>query len=136
MKSLKLFSTLAFVLILGTGCAQAVKTTAPTPDMPVMPTVNNANPAMDSVNVSDNQLAIEIKGFAFTPQTATVKVGTQVTWTNKDSAPHTVTADDRSFDSGPLNQGESFTFQFPTGGTFAYTCTIHPSMQATIIVVQ
>ena len=136
MKSLKLLSSLALILILAAGCAPALKTTATTPDMTSMPAAKSSAQSVENGTVFSNQLAIEIKGFAFTPQTATVKVGTQITWTNKDSAPHTVTADDRSFDSGTLNQGESFTFQFTTPGTFAYICTIHPSMQATIIVVQ
>ncbi len=136
MKSLKLLPSLMLILILAVGCSPAVKTTVITPEMTSMPVVNNSAQSADTGTIFSNQLAIEIKGFAFNPQNATVKVGTQVTWTNKDSAPHTVTADYRSFDSGKLNQGESFTFQFSTPGTFAYICTIHPSMQATIIVVQ
>ena len=136
MKSIKLLSSLLLVLMLAAGCAPAAKSALTTPDMTSMPAVKISPPAVEVGPVVDGQLAIEIKGFAFTPQTATVKVGTQITWTNKDSAPHTVTADDRSFDSGTLNQGESFTFQFATPGTFSYICTLHPSMQATIIVVQ
>jgi plastocyanin len=136
MKSIKFFSYLAIIMLLAVGCAPVIKTTAPTSDMSSMPIVNSTGQPNDTGTVFSDQMAIEIKGFAFTPQIATVKVGTQVTWTNKDSAPHTVTADDRSFDSGTLDQGESFTFQFTTPGTFAYICTIHPSMQATIIVVQ
>lgn len=135
MKSLKLLSSLVLVMILAAGCSPVLKTTTTIPEMTSMPAGNYSTQTADTGTVFSNQLSIEIKGFAFTPQNATVKVGTQITWTNKDSAPHTVTADDRSFDSGTLNQGESFTFQFTTPGTFAYICTIHPSMQASIIVV-
>lgn len=39
------------------------------------------------------------------------------------------TADGISF-----NPGDSKTITFPTAGTFTITCTIHPSMQATITV--
>lgn len=136
MKSLKLLFPLVMVMILVAGCSPSAKAPATNPELTNMPAVNNPAPYGDTGAVVSNQLAIEIKGFAFNPQNATVKVGTTVTWTNKDSAPHTVTADDHSFDSGVLDQGQSFTFQFTTPGTYPYTCTNHPSMQATIIVVQ
>ena len=60
--------------------------------------------------------------------------GTTVTWTNSDSTQHTVTADDGSFDSGVLAQGQTFSHTFDTAGTIAYHCTIHPNMQATVTV--
>ena len=41
-----------------------------------------------------------ISVFAFSPATLTVKVGTTVTWTNKDSVPHTITSDSGAFSSG------------------------------------
>jgi plastocyanin len=136
MKSVKLLSSLIAMMILVAGCAPVSKAPSAIPDMTSMPADGYSVPSVNTGTVFSDQLAIDIKGFAFNPQNATVKVGTQVTWTNKDSAPHTVTASDRSFDSGTLNQGQSFTFQFTTPGTFSYACTIHPSMQATIIVVQ
>jgi len=136
MKSIKLLFTLILILIVAAGCSPAVKSNVTTPDMTTKPVVSDTAQAMAGGTVIDGQLAIEISGFAFNPQTATVKVGTQVTWTNKDSATHSIKADDGSFDSGPINQGESFTFQFNTPGTFPYICTVHPSMQGTIIVIQ
>ena len=77
--------------------------------------------------------------FGFNPATITITVGTTVTWTNKTSAPHTVTSDDgTSFDSGNSNpiaaNGGTFSFTFTKAGTFAYHCQIHPFMKATIIV--
>jgi amicyanin len=78
---------------------------------------------------------LEIKDFAFSPSSLTIKVGDKVTWTNQDSAPHTVTADSRGeFDSGRLSQGDTFSYTFDTAGTFDYHCSIHPFMQATVIV--
>ena len=50
------------------------------------------------------------------------------------SAQHTVTADDGSFDGGPLATGATFSQTFSTAGTFSYHCKIHPSMTATITV--
>lgn len=78
--------------------------------------------------------AIEIKNFAFTPKVIEVPVGTTVTWTNLDSVAHTATSDDGTFNSGNLNSGEAYSFEFKTAGTYAYSCSYHPSMQGTINV--
>lgn len=78
--------------------------------------------------------AVEIKDFAFSPATLTVKVGDTVTWTNQDSVGHSATSDDGSFDTGVLAQGESNTVTFTEAGTFNYHCTPHPNMKATVVV--
>jgi plastocyanin len=75
-----------------------------------------------------------IVDFGFNPATLTVKAGTTVTWTNTGSAPHTVTADDGSFDSGSLNGGATFQQTFAKAGTYAYHCKIHHSMTAKVVV--
>lgn len=77
--------------------------------------------------------------FAFSPTTLTIKAGTTVVWKNVTSVAHTVTSDDgKSFDSGTSNpiapQGGTYSFKFATPGTYAYHCTFHPFMKATIIV--
>ena len=77
---------------------------------------------------------IDISGFAFSPSTLTVKAGTTVTWTNKDSVDHTITSDTNVFDSGNMGSGDTFSYTFTTAGTFVYHCTVHPSMVGTIIV--
>ena len=69
-----------------------------------------------------------IKGFAFGPGTVKVKVGDTITWTNDDSAPHTVTAKrGGELDSGNLAQGASFEFKASRAGTIEYFCAIHPT---------
>ncbi len=78
--------------------------------------------------------AVTIQNFAFSPASLEVAVGTTVTWTNQNSAPHTATADDGSFDTGQLAQGQSGSVTFDTAGTFAYFCAIHPNMRGTITV--
>jgi len=92
-----------------------------------------ATPA-DSGDAAMGDSAVDIKGFAFSPASLEVAAGTTVTWTNSDSATHTVTADDGSFDSGDLANGATFSFTFDTAGTFTYHCNIHPNMTATIVV--
>ena len=75
-----------------------------------------------------------IKGFSFQPEVLKVKVGAKVTWTNDDTVAHTVTADTNSFASGNLQPGGSFSFTFTRPGTYAYHCSIHPSMHGSIVV--
>lgn len=82
---------------------------------------------------------VEIKDFAFGPETITVKKGTTVTWTNKDSAGHTVTPDEESdafVGSDMLNQGESYSFTFDQAGTYTYHCQPHPQMTAKVVVTE
>jgi plastocyanin len=78
--------------------------------------------------------AVTIQDFKFSPDAITVPVGATVTWTNADSTQHTVTADDGSFDSGPLDSGATFSQTFATAGTFTYHCNIHSNMTATVTV--
>ena len=78
--------------------------------------------------------AVTIQNMAFSPATLTVKVGDKVTWTNQDSVGHSATADDNSFDTGVIAQGQSGSTTFSKAGTYTYHCKVHPSMTATIIV--
>jgi len=65
----------------------------------------------------------------------TVKAGTTVTWTNTDPGiAHTVTSVDGLFDSGFLNEGDSWSYTFEEVGEFEYLCTPHPWMRAKIVV--
>jgi plastocyanin len=45
-----------------------------------------------------------------------------------------VTADTNSFDSGNLQPAGSFSFTFTRPGTYAYHCSIHPSMHGSVVV--
>src|SRR5215213_5852018 len=77
---------------------------------------------------------IDIRDFAFHPAQTEIAVGTTVTWTNRDTVPHTATATDRTFDSGILDPGKSYSFTFEKAGTFDYACLVHPQMKGTIVV--
>jgi plastocyanin len=63
------------------------------------------------------------------PAIVTVKVGTTVTWTNRDQDAHTATAMSGGFHSPTLNTGQSYQYTFTTPGRFEYLCTIHPFMR-------
>jgi amicyanin len=79
--------------------------------------------------------SVQIVDMAFAPADVTVSVGDTVTWTNADPMIHTVTSTTGAFDSGDLDQGESYSLTFTEAGTFAYLCTPHPFMTGTVTVV-
>jgi plastocyanin len=71
----------------------------------------------------------------YSPSPFTVKVGTTVTWVNKDGTTHTVTSQGSNlFDSGNVPPGGTFKFTFTQAGTYQYYCTIHPFMKGTVVV--
>jgi len=78
--------------------------------------------------------AVTIKNFAFSPATITIKAGQSVIWTNEDSIGHSATADDNSWDTGVLSQGQSKSITFAKAGTYTYHCSVHPNMKATVVV--
>jgi plastocyanin len=82
--------------------------------------------------------AVVIKNFAFAPAALVVKVGTTVTWTNQDTDAHTVTSQGSGgpLTSAALSTGQSYSYTFTTPGTYAYLCTIHPFMTATVTVTR
>lgn len=77
---------------------------------------------------------IVIQNFAFEPATLTVKVGTKVTWVNRDDEPHTATATDKRFNSKTLENGDRFSTEFTAPGTYKYYCALHPKMTGQVIV--
>jgi plastocyanin len=81
-----------------------------------------------------NKVTVLIKDFDFAPMDVTIPAGGSVTWTNRDGEPHTVTSTDGLFRSGALDQDQSFTITFAKPGTYAYLCSIHPKMRATVTV--
>ena len=91
-----------------------------------------------TVNVVDNNNPtthyIDIQGFAYSPSSITINVGDTIVWTNYDSASHTVTSNDGTFDSGGISTGSTFSFTFTNAGTFNYHCSPHPNMTGSVTV--
>ena len=78
---------------------------------------------------------IVIDKFAYKPVVLTVAPGTRVTVINQDPAQHTVTARDRSFDSGTIAIGGRGEITAPSKpGSYPYFCTFHEYMSGTLIV--
>ena len=78
---------------------------------------------------------VEIVEFTYEPDPVVVRAGGKVIWLNQDTAPHTATADDGSFDTGTLERGKLKSETFKQPGTYTYFCQIHPTMHGTVEVV-
>lgn len=78
---------------------------------------------------------VQIVYRSYQPAQLTVAAGQTVTWKNSGLGPHTVTADAGQFNSGVLQSGETFSYTFATPGTYAYSCTIHPTMHGKVVVL-
>lgn len=116
------------------GPAAAVSTVL-TPFATSIPTAGAASAAASAAatpTAAPNQ--VKIQDFSFTPSALNVTVGTQVTWVNGGPSNHTVTANDGSFDSAAIQRNASFSFTFSKAGTFAYHCSLHPTMTGTVTV--
>jgi plastocyanin len=85
---------------------------------------------------AERSVKVEIVDFLYDPEPAEVAVGGKVIWQNMDSAPHTATADDGSFDTGTLEEGKLKSESFKEAGTYSYFCEIHPTMKGTVEVVE
>jgi len=128
-KYLLLVSVLVLTIALAACSTQA---TPASPQATAYPVKNNSSAVTPAAGTI---LEISMVNFSFSPKEVTIKKGTTVTWTNQDSAVHTVTSDTPLFDSGDLAQGKSFSYTFSTAGTFAYHCIPHQAnMTGTIVV--
>jgi plastocyanin len=76
-----------------------------------------------------------VEAVDFSLTSVTVGSGSEVTFENRGEKPHTMTADDGSFDSGQVGPGESASVTAPEeAGDYAFHCEIHPAMTATLAV--
>ena len=82
----------------------------------------------------------EVTSECFIPADVTVDVGGEVTWTNDDTAAHTITSGtapsspDGVFDSSLVMPGTEFSYKFEEAGTYTYYCAVHPWMEGTVTV--
>lgn len=97
--------------------------------LPLAATVANA-----ASHAAHETHTVTISNFAFSPANLSIKAGDSVVFINQDSAPHTATADNGSFDTGNLGRGAQATLTFNAPGTFSYFCAIHPMMKGSITI--
>ena len=109
-----------------TAVGEETTTTAPTDDTEPTPEPSGGGSAQGD--------SITIASFAFAPADLEAAPGAEITVTNNDDAIHTLTAVDKSVDTGNLEKGKSATITAPQSGELAYFCTIHEYMKGVIRV--
>ena len=75
-----------------------------------------------------------VQDFMFRPARLEIPAGTTVVWTNGGQVVHTVTAEDGSFESGPIEPGARRAITFSRPGVFPFHCTPHPFMRGEVVV--
>ncbi len=124
----------SMLALVGTGVGIALILRAATPPGVYQQPAVQSTPAPGVTHVF-------IRSYTYQPANIQVVWGTTVTWTNEDSAihsvvlPHIVTSERDIRESGPLSQGQSFNYTLLARGTFQYYCIEHPSMIGIVTVV-
>lgn len=75
--------------------------------------------------VTGEEHTVTIADSAFQPADLTISTGSTVVWNQTSDLPHTVTAEDASFNSGTLQNGDAFSHTFTQAGQYGYYCEIH-----------
>ncbi len=127
--------------IAGTPCPEVNATPEATPEVPTtlqpVEQIGCATPTAGTPTAGGRaeEGAVTIANFAYDPETIEVAVGSTVTWTNEDGAPHTATGQDRDvLQSGTIATGETYSQTFDEAGTIEYFCEFHPNMKGTVVV--
>jgi len=81
-------------------------------------------------------VTVTIKQMQFNPPRIVVKKGSTVNWQQADRMPHDVKANDKSFASPRMRQGDTFSQTFDEPGTYDYYCSLHPRMRGQVVVVE
>jgi plastocyanin len=111
------------------------------------PDTNDQNHGGDyHIDIPDGAAWKETISERFYPSELIVPLGSDVTWTNDDDLTHTIASgknaeyglyeylQDGKFNSGELDEGESFTYHFAEPGRYEYFCVPHPWMNGVVIV--
>lgn len=98
----------------------------PDDDNDGIPDAEDDNP----IDVGGTVYTVKIEGNAFLNGTISIVAGDSVTWVNRDENGHSVSADDGSWSSPPLQRNESYTHTFADTGIFSYYDPTYPDLEA------
>ena len=120
-----------------TPAATAVIQTVPSPSP-----MDSSAPTSSSSSATTGEQMVTISSSGFSPATVTIKAGQTVTWTNKDTAMHTVNSDPHPVHTaypplntvGRLSPGQVKSLSFPTAGTYRYHDHLNPDWTGTVVV--
>jgi plastocyanin len=92
-----------------------------------------SSPSTKSQQVNDYSVLIDC--YWYNPGSLTIPAGSTVVW-KSDCGDHTATANDGSWDTGVIKEGEAASVTFNNPGTYFYYCTFHPGLKKGEVVVQ
>jgi LPXTG-motif cell wall-anchored protein len=100
------------------------------------PTASGVEVTQAAPPASSKQTTHEVvmRDISFVPKTITIDVGDTVTWRNEDSEPHNAIAEDDTFKTATIEQGETASATIEQAGTYPYFCSIHAGMKGTVKV--
>lgn len=104
------------------------------PADPAKPPVATPSTAAAPKTAAPKTVRVVMKGIAYLPKRIEISAGTTLVWRNDDPLAHTVTAADKSFDSGLIQGGATWRRIFTKPGTYQVNCIPHPFMKSTIVV--
>jgi plastocyanin len=77
---------------------------------------------------------VSVADMRFTPAALKTSLGSTVTWSFPDAMAHTTTSNQGFWNSGSKSGGATYARTFGSAGSFAYHCSIHPTMKGTVQV--
>jgi plastocyanin len=92
-------------------------------------------PTAAATTTTTTTTTVHIKNFQYVPPAITIHAGERITFVNDDDEAHTVTANDKSFDSAGLDTNDKWQHVFSKTGTYRYFCQMHPYMKGTVTVI-
>lgn len=127
------------VLLIGWFLVQSQQSaTTPVPTSVETPTPTTVE---SSPSAMTEETAVTISSTGFSPKDVTIKAGKTVTWTNSDSANHTVNSsphpahtDNPFLNLGTIAPSASKSLTFPTAGTYKYHDHLNPTQFGSITV--
>jgi plastocyanin len=93
-----------------------------------------ASPGLPSTDAKAKTRTVVLRGMNYLPATLVVNVGDTVVWKNGDVVPHTATDKGKSFDSGSIEPGGSWSYVAKRKGTYFYYCSFHPFTKGKLVV--
>jgi plastocyanin len=128
--------TLAVGIALAACSGAATTSNAPAASSGATAAPASAASAVCNKATTKGSIEVEIEDFTFKTEPIQAKVGDTITWTNKDTTPHSAAPDNNpECATDTLNQGSSGSITYTVAGTYAYHCAIHPTqMKGTIVV--
>ena len=98
--------------------------------------VGTTLPPVTAADPPSQRHVVEIRDLEFTPKELVAAPGDTITWINYDLVPHTVTANDDSWDSGFVGAQKQWQTVIETDMYASYFCRYHPSMTARLRIVR